>query len=253
MKLKIKNVLISQPKPAELEKSPYGEMIRKYNLAVDFHKFFRIEGLSSIDFRKENKIRLSDHTAVIFTSKHGVDNFYRLAGELRVEIPETMKYFCSSESTAYYLQKYIQYRKRKIFFSSTETNDLVDIIRKHKVEKYLLPCNEDHNNELSDLMDIHKISYSKAVMYRTVSEDMSFLDIQKYDMIVFFSPSGIKSLQHNFPEFVQGEKVIGVFGNTTGHAAHEAGFKTLIEAPTPTAPSMAKAIEQFLIQNLKAK
>ena len=166
--MKIKNVLISQPKPAELEKSPYGDIIKKYCLNLDFHKFFKIEGLSSIDFRKENKVRLSDYTAVIFTSKHGVDNFFRLAGELRTDIPETMKYFCSSEATAYYLQKYIQYRKRKIFFSKLELNELVDIIRKHKTEKYLLPCNEEHNNELSDLLDIAKITYSKAIMYRPV-------------------------------------------------------------------------------------
>lgn len=251
--MKIKNVLISQPKPAEPEKSPYAEMIRKYNLVVDFHKFFRIEGLSSIEFRKENKIRISDFSAVIFTSKHGVDNFYRLSTELRVEIPESMKYFCSSESTAYYLQKYIQYRKRKIFFSGQETSDLVDIIRKHKTENYLLPCNEEHNNELPDLLNAHKINYSEAIMYRTVSEDMTFLDMNKYDMLVFFSPSGIKSLHQNFPDFQQGNKVIGVFGHTTAQAARDSGFTSLVEAPTPTAPSMAKAIEQYLSVCSKTK
>lgn len=251
--MKIKNILISQPKPAEPDKSPYAEIAKKHNLVVDFHKFFRIEGLSSIDFRKENKVRLSDHNAVIFTSKHGVDNFFRLAIELRVDVPETMKYFCSSESTAYYLQKYIQYRKRKIFFSGQETSDLVDIIRKHKVENYLLPCNEEHNNELSDLLDAHKVHYSKAIMYRTVSEDMKFLDIQKYDMLIFFSPSGIKSLMQNFPDFKQDDKIIGVFGNTTAQAAREAGFITNIEAPTPTAPSMGKAIEHYLVGCSKSK
>ncbi len=245
--------MISQPKPAEPDKSPYAEIAKKYNLVVDFHKFFRIEGLSSIDYRKENKVRLSDHNAVIFTSKHGVDNFFRLAIELRVDIPESMKYFCSSESTAYYLQKYIQYRKRKIFFSGQDTSDLVDIIRKHKAESYLLPCNEDHNNELSDLLDAQKINYAKAIMYRTVSEDMKFLDINKYDMLVFFSPSGIKSLTQNFPNFKQEERILGVFGNTTAQSAREAGFKTNIEAPTPTAPSMGKAIEQHLAGCTKAK
>ncbi|MCD6658826.1 MAG: uroporphyrinogen-III synthase [Lentimicrobium sp.] len=251
--MKIKNILISQPKPADIEKSPYSDMIKKYGLVIDFHKFFKIEGLSSIDFRKENKVRVADNTAVIFTSKHGVDHFFRLATELRVNIPETMKYFCSSESTAYYLQKYIQYRKRKIFFSSSENSDLVDIIRKHKTEKYILPCNEEHNNELSDLLDAHKINYSKAVMYRTVSENMSFLDLNKYEMLVFFSPSGIKSLQQNFPEFKQGEKIIGVFGATTAQAAREAGLTIQIEAPSATAPSMAKAVEQYLAANQKAK
>lgn len=251
--MKIKNILISQPKPADIEKSPYSDMIKKYGLVVDFYKFFKIEGLSSIDFRKENKVRVADNTAVIFTSKHGVDHFFRLATELRVNIPETMKYFCSSESTAYYLQKYIQYRKRKIFFSSSENSDLVDIIRKHKNEKYILPCNEEHNNELSDLLDAHKINYSKAVMYRTVSENMSFLDLNKYEMLVFFSPSGIKSLQQNFPEFKQGEKIIGVFGATTAQATREAGLTIQIEAPSAIAPSMAKAIEQYLAANQKAR
>lgn len=251
--MKIKNVLISQPKPAELEKSPYGEIIKKYCLNVDFHKFFRIEGLSSIDFRKENKVRISDYTAVIFTSKHGVDNFFRLAAELRTDIPESMKYFCSSEATAFYLQKYIQYRKRKIFYSSQELHDLVDIIRKHKTEKYLLPCSAEHNNELSDMLDQHKISYIKAVMYRTVSEDMGFLDLSKYELLVFFSPSGIKSLFKNFPDFNQGEKAVGVFGQTTATAAREAGLTIMVEAPSPTAPSMAKAIEIYLAANNKAK
>lgn len=244
--MKIKNVLISQPKPADLEKSPYGDIIRKYQLNVDFYKFFKIEGLSSIDFRKENKVRLTDFSAVIFTSKHSADHFFRLASELRTEIPETMKYFCSSEATAYYLQKYIQYRKRKIFFSGQELHDLVDVIRKHKTEKYLLPCSAETNNELSDLLDQHKITYSKATMYRTVSEDMSFLDLNKYDLMVFFSPSGIKSLFKNFPGFVQGEKAIGVFGPTTATAAREAGLNITIEAPSANAPSMGKAIEQHL-------
>lgn len=251
--MKIKNVLISQPRPAELEKSPYSEIIKKYCLNVDFYKFFRIEGLSSIDFRKENKVRLTDSTAVIFTSKHGVDHFFRLAGELRTEIPESMKYFCSSESTAYYLQKYIQYRKRKIFFSNQEPQDLVDIIRKHKSEKYILPCSADHNNELSELLDQHKINYNKAVMYRTVSDDMSFLEVDKYDLLVFFSPSGIRSLYKNFPDFTQGDKAIGVFGQTTANAAREAGLTIQVEAPTAVAPSMAKAIELFLAANQKAK
>ena len=250
--MKIKNVLISQPKPADLDRSPYAEVIKKCNLVIDFHKFFRIDGLSSIEFRKENKVRLGEQNAVIFTSKHGVDNFFRLSGELRVDVPESIKYFCSSQSTAYYLQKYIQYRKRKIFHSS-DINDLVDIIRKHKAENYLLPINEEHNNELSDLLDAQKIKYAKAIMYRTVSESMSFLDINQYDMLVFFSPAGIKSLVQNFPDFKQEKRVIAVFGNTTAQAAQDAGLKTQIEAPTPNAPSMVKAIEHFLVDCSKSK
>ncbi|GAB1403577.1 hypothetical protein MASR1M74_07550 [Lentimicrobium sp.] len=157
--LKVRNILISQPRPADIEKSPYADIVKKYGINIDFHKFFRIEGLSSIDFRKENKVRLSEHSAVIFTSKHGVDNFFRLAAELRFEVPESMKYFCSAETIALYLQKYIQYRKRKIFFSNQELSDLVDSIRVNaKNEQYLLPCNEDHNPELSELLDAQKIN-----------------------------------------------------------------------------------------------
>lgn len=245
--------MISQPKPAEIEKSPYYEAIKKYNLSVDFYKFFKIVGLTSIEFRKESKIRFNDYTAVIFTSKHAVDNYYRLASELRFDVPETMKYLCTSESTALYLQNYVQYRKRKIFFSKKDATDLVDIIKRHKTEKYMLPCNEEHNNELSDLLDAQKINYSKAVMYRTVSEDMSSLDIDKYDLIVFFSPSGIKSLKKNFPDFVQNNKYIGTFGNSTADAAREAGFTVHVEAPTEKAQSMAAAIEQFLAVNNRCK
>ncbi|MDD3743229.1 MAG: uroporphyrinogen-III synthase [Lentimicrobiaceae bacterium] len=251
--MKVRNILISQPRPADIEKSPYADIVKKYGINIDFHKFFRIEGLSSIDFRKENKVRLSEHSAVIFTSKHGVDNFFRLAAELRFEVPESMKYFCSAETIALYLQKYIQYRKRKIFFSNQELSDLVDSIRKHKNEQYLLPCNEDHNPELSELLDAQKIKYDKVVMYRTVSEDMSFLDTEKYDMIVFFSPAGIKSLLKNFKNFKQKDQLIAVFGPSTAQEARNAGLKLAIEAPNEKAPSMAKAIDHFLAAGLKGK
>ena len=249
--MKIKKVLVSQPKPTT-EKSPYFDIAEKYGVKIDFRPFIKVESLSAKEFRQQ-KVSILDHTAVVFTSRHAIDHFFSLCAELRVTIPETMKYFCSSESTAYYLQRYTQYRKRKIFFSNKEASDLVDIIRKHKSEKYLLPCNEDHNNELSDLLDIQKIAYSKAVMYRTVSDDMTFLDLNKYDLLVFFSPAGIKSLQKNFPDFTQGEKIIGVFGNTTAEAAKEAGLNVQIEAPSTLAPSMAKAIEQFLAANNKSR
>lgn len=251
--MKIKNILISQPRPVELEKSPYNEIIKKHNVSIDFHKFFRIEGLSSIDFRKESKIRLTDHSAIILTSKNGVDHYFRLAGELRIETPDSMKYFCSTESIAFYLQKYIQFRKRRIFWAQNSTNDLTDLIKKHKTEKYLVPCSEEHNNELSDILDANKITYVKATMYRTVAEDMTFLDLDKYDMFVFFSPAGIKSLFKNFPNFVQGEKAIAVSGVSTATAAREAGLNITIEGPNAVAPSMAKAIEMYLSNNHKAK
>lgn len=252
--MKIKNILISQPKPADLEKSPYYEIIKKHNVSIDFHKFFRIDGFSSIDFRKESKVRLTDHTAIIFTSKNGVDHYFRLANELRTETSDSMKYFCSTDSIAFYLQKYIQFRKRRIFYATqNNVNDLIELIKRHKTEKFLLPCSEEHNNELSDILDANKICYVKATMYRTVSEDMTFLDIKKYDLIVFFSPAGIKSLFKNFPDFVQGETGIAVSGSSTATAAREAGLNITFEGPNAVAPSMAKAIEMFVSTNNKAK
>lgn len=252
--MKIKNILVSQPKPSELEKSPYYEIIKKFNVNIDFHKFFKIEGLSSIDFRKESKIRLTDHTAIIFTSKNGVDHYFRLAGELRIETPDSMKYFCSTDTIAFYLQKYIQFRKRRIFYATQNSNaDLIELIKKHKTEKYLIPCSEEHNNELSDILDSNKINYVKAVMYRTIAEDMTFLDLNKYDMFVFFSPAGIKSLLKNFPGFVQGEKAIAVSGSSTAQAAKDAGINITFEGPNAVAPSMAKAIEMHLSNINKAK
>jgi len=249
--LKIKNILVSQPKPVELEKSPYFEIIKKHNVNIDFHKFFKIDGYSSIDFRKESKVRLNEHTAIIFTSKNGVDHYFRLATELRFDTPDSMKYFCSSDNIAFYLQKYIQFRKRRIFYAQNNVNDLLELIKKHKSEKYLLPCSEEHNNELSDILDANKITYAKAIMYRTVSEDMTFLDLSKYDLLVFFSPAGIKSLFKNFPDFVQGEKAIAVSGTTTAIAAREAGLNITFEGPNSVAPSMAKAIEMFISTNNK--
>lgn len=252
--LKIKNILISQPKPLDLEKSPYYEIIKKHNVSIDFHKFFKIEGYSSIDFRKENKVRLTDHTATIFTSKNGVDHYFRLAADLRIETPDSMKYFCSTDSIAFYLQKYIQFRKRRIFYATQgNVNDLMELIKRHKTEKYLLPCSEEHNNELSDILDANKIAYSKALMYRTVAEDMTFLDINKYEMFVFFSPAGIKSLFKNFPNFEQGERAIAVSGTTTAMAAKEAGLNITFEGPNAVAPSMVKAIDMYLIGNNKLK
>jgi uroporphyrinogen-III synthase len=249
--LKIKNILVSQPKPVDLEKSPYYEVIKKHNVNIDFHKFFKIEGYSSIDFRKESKVRLNEYSAIIFTSKNGVDHYFRLANELRFETPDSMKYFCSSDSIAFYLQKYIQFRKRRIFYSQNNTNDLIELIKKHKSEKFLIPVSEEHNNELSDILDANKICYVKAIMYKTVSEDMTFLDLSKYDLIVFFSPAGIKSLYKNFPDFMQGEKAIAVSGTTTATAAREAGLNITFEGPNAVAPSMAKAIEMYVASQNK--
>lgn len=242
------NILVSQPQPTDIEKSPYGDLTRKYNVNIDFYKFIKIEGVPAREFR-QSKINLLDFSAVIFTSRNAVDHYFRMAAELRAEIPQTMKYFCISESTAFYLQKYVQYRKRKIFHGKQNFEDLVEIIRKHKEEKYLLPCSDIHKASISHLLDVNSIDYTKGVFYKTLASDLSHLDIKKYDMLVFFSPSGIASLFKNFPGFVQNNTVIGAFGPTTSNAVKESGLTLNIEAPTKTAPSMTMAIEEFLQKN----
>ena len=243
---KVKNILVSQPVPADLEKSPYGDLIKKYGVNIEFIKFFKIESVSVREFRDE-KVYINEHTAIIFNSKHAVDHFFGIAKDVRVEIPETMKYFCISESVAFYLQKYVQFRKRKIFFSENDLAQLMDLIKKHKTERFLLPCSDNHSKELPDLLDAAKINYSEAVLYRTVPAEMKTLvDINKFDMLVFFSPQGIRSLFHNWPDFKQGEIAIGTFGTTTTQAATEAGLKVNLSAPNPTTPSMTMAIDAYL-------
>lgn len=243
---KIKNILVSQPVPADLEKSPYGDIIRKHGVHIEFIKFFKIEGVSVREFRDE-KVYINEHTAIIFNSKHAVDHFFSIAKDVRVEIPETMKYFCMSESVAFYLQKYVQFRKRKIFFSENDVSQLMDLIKKHKTERFLLPCSDNHSKELPDLLDAAKISYSEAILYRTVPAEMKeIVDVTKFDMLVFFSPQGIRSLYHNWPEFQQGEIVIGTFGTTTTQAANDAGIVVNFSAPNPATPSMTMAIDAYL-------
>ncbi len=248
---KIKNILVSQPVPADLEKSPYGDIIRKHGVHIEFIKFFKIEGVSVREFRDE-KVYINEHTAIIFNSKHAVDYFFSIAKDVRVEIPETMKYFCMSESVAFYLQKYVQFRKRKIFFSDNDISQLMDLIKKHKTERFLLPCSDNHSKELPDSLEAAKISYSEAVLYRTVPAEMKdIVDITKFDMLVFFSPQGIRSLYYNWPEFKQDEIVIGTFGSTTAQTAAEAGIKVNFSAPSPATPSMTMAIDAYLSKNCK--
>jgi uroporphyrinogen-III synthase len=243
--LKVKNILVSQPKPADLEKSPYGELIKKFNVKIDFHKFIKVEGISAREFRR-NKGSFNGHSAVILTSRHAVDHFFRMANELRFEIPDSLKYFCISESTAYYLQKYVQYRKRKIFYGKQNFVDLMDVIKKHRDESFLVPSSDIHKESMFNLLNKEKIDYTKAVIYRTVASDLSHLDIEKYDMMIFYSPAGIKSLQNNFPSYDQGEKLIAAFGKTTAKAVKDAGLQLNIPAPTKSAPSMSMALEEFL-------
>ena len=244
--LKIKNILVSQPVPTDLEKSPYGEIIRKHGVNIEFIKFFKVESVSVREFRDE-KVYINEHTAIIFNSKHAVDHFFSIAKDVRVEIPETMKYFCMSESVAFYLQKYVQFRKRKIFFSENDVSQLMDLIKKHKTERFLLPCSDNHSKELPELLDAAKINYSEAVLYRTVPTEMKDLvDISRFDMIVLFSPQGIRSLFYNWPDFKQEGTAIGTFGATTAQTAIEAGLTVNISAPSPATPSMTMAIDAYL-------
>lgn len=250
--MKVKNILISQPEPADIEKSPYYDLIKKFGVALTFRKFFVIEPLTAKEFRKE-RINLLDYTAVIFNSRHAVDHYFRLAKDLRVEIPDTMKYFCVSESTAYYLTKYVQFRKRKIFHAKENMDVMQELFKKHKTEKFLLPCSDTHKQDIPMILESLKIQYREACMYKTLPADLKDIDISKFDMLVFFSPSGIKSLSINFPNFKQGKTLIGVYGPTTIEAATSAGLKIAVPAPTATAPSMTMAIEQFLTAEAKKK
>jgi uroporphyrinogen-III synthase len=250
--MKVKSILVSQPKPADEDKSPYAALAKKFNLTVDYHKFIKIEGVAAKEFRK-HRINILDHTAVIMTSRESINHFFTLCEELRIEVPDTMKYFCVSESIAYYLQKYVQYRKRKIFYGSQDFVELVDIMKKHREEKYLLPCSDIQKQDIPRLLKDAKVTFTKAVIYRTTASDLSFLDISKYDMLVFFSPAGIKSLFKNFPSFEQNSTIIAAFGPRTAKAVKDAGLTLNINAPTKTAPSMTMAIEEFLLQNGKKK
>lgn len=251
--MKIKNILISQPAPSETEKSPYRDLADKYNLKMDFYKFFRIEGIVGKDFRLD-RVNIADYNAVIFTSRHAVDHYFRISKEVRFDVPDTMKYFCISEAIALYLQKYVQYRKRKIFHGKQTFPELMDIILKHKEDKFLLPCSDIHNQDIFDLLKKEEVRYAKAVIYKTVDVDLKTeIDINKYDMLVLFSPSGVKSLFNNYPDFQQGEKIIAGFGSTTALAIKESGLTISINAPTKSCPSMAMAIEEFLKKLAKKK
>lgn len=241
----VKKILISQPKPSDPVKNPYNELAEKYSLNIDFHKFIKVEGVPAREFRKD-RVNILDHSAVIFTSRNAVDHFFRICKEMRVEVPDNMKYFSISESTSYYLQKYVQFRKRKVFHGQQNFKDLLEIIKKHKDEKYLLPCSDIYKQSLTRLLEENKINFTKAVIYRTLASDLSKVKINQYDMIVFFSPSGVKSLMKNFPEYDQGETRIGVFGPTTAKAVKDAGLKLDLNAPTKSAPSMTMALNQYI-------
>ena len=245
--MKIKKVLISQPKPAS-EKSPYYDIAEKYGVKIDFRPFIKVESLSPKEFRQQ-KVSILDHTAIVFTSRHAIDHFFTLCVELRITIPETMKYFCTSEAIALYIQKYVQYRKRKVFFGATgKFDDLLPLIVKHNTEKYFIPMSDVHNEVVHNLLDKNKIQHTEAVMYRTVSNDFKEGEDTDYDMLVFFSPAGIQSLIKNFPNFEQKEIAIGTFGPTTAKAVKEAGLRLDLEAPTAETPSMPAALDKFICE-----
>jgi len=242
--LKVRSILVTQPKP-ESDKSPYFDLAKKYNIKIDFREFIHVEGVTANEFRKE-KINILDHTAIIFTSRNSVDHFFRICSELRILVPETMKYFCISESTAFYLQKYVIYRKRKVFHGKQTIADLMEVIKKHKKEKFLLPCSDIHKREIPEALELLKIAYSIAIIYKTVGSDLSDLANVNYDMLVFFSPSGITSLFKNFPSFMQNNTRIAAFGPSTTQAILDANLTLDVPAPIPGAPSMTMAIEQYL-------
>lgn len=244
----IKKILISQPKPSS-EKSPYYDIANRFDVELVFRPFIKVEGMSAREFRTQ-KVSILDHTAVVFTSRHAIDHFFTLAKELRVTIPEDMKYFCVTETIALYIQKYVQYRKRKVFFGTTgKMDDLLPTMVKHKTEKYLVPMSDVHNDSISKLLDSKKLQHTECVMYKTVSNDFTEEEIKTfdYDMLVFFSPAGIESLTKNFPDFNQGEIAIATFGPATAKAVNDAGLRLDLEAPTEKYPSMTGALQHYLL------
>ncbi len=249
--MKVKTILVTQPQP-EGDKSPYFDLAKKCNVKIDFRPFIQIEGIPGQEFRKD-KINIADHTAVIITSRSSIDHYFRMCKEMRVIVPEDMKFFCISESTAFYLQKYVQYRKRKIFHGKQTVSALMDIIKKHRTENFILPCSDIHKEEIAERLEVQEIKYTKAVMYRTVAANLKDLENVNYDVLVFFSPSGIKSLLKNFPKFKQNKTRIACFGPTTADAVKKAGLKLDIHAPNTKAPSMTMALEQYILEVNKGK
>ena len=251
----IKKILVSQPKPSS-DKSPYYDIAKESDVELVFRPFIKVEGLTAKEFRQQ-KINILDHSAVVFTSRHAIDHFFRLAKEMRVNIPETMKYFCVTETIALYIQKYVQYRKRKVFFGTTgKIQDLVPTMAKHKTERYLVPLSDVHNDDVKNQLDEKKLQHTECYMYRTVSNDFSEEEVTNfdYDMLIFFSPTGIEALTKNFPNFDQGDIRIGTFGPSTAKAVEEKGLRLDLQAPSAEYPSMTGALKAYLkAQNKKSK
>ena len=249
--MKVKTILVSQPEP-KIENSPYFDLQDKQKVKIDFRPFIHVEGVSAKDIRQQ-KVDLNNYTAIILTSRNAVDHFFRVAEEMRFKVPDSMKYFCQSEAVAFYLQKYVVYRKRKIYVGKRSFSELTPLIKKYKDEKFLLPNTDKVKDEVPNTLNALGVNWKQAIFYRTVISDLSDLANVFYDILVFFSPSGIDSLFHNFPDFKQNETRIAVFGNTTIKAVEEKGLRVDIAAPTPETPSMTMALEKYIEQINKVK
>ena len=242
--MKVKTILVSQPEP-KIENSPYFDLIDKQKVKIDFRPFIHVEGVSGKDVRTQ-KVDLTKYTAIILTSRNSVDHYFRITEELRFKVPDTMKYFCLSEAVAYYLQKYVVYRKRKIYVGKRTFAELAPLIKKYKSEKFLLPSSDKLTTDIPEILNELKVDWKEATFYKTVISDLSDLRDVYYDILVFFSPSGIESLFENFPDFKQNKTRIAVFGNTTVKAATDMGLRVDIQAPTPETPSMTMALEKYI-------
>lgn len=249
--MKVKTILVSQPEP-KIENSPYFDLIEKQKVKIDFRPFIHVEGVSAKEIRQQ-KVDLNNYTAIVLTSRNAIDHFFRVAEEMRFKVPDTMKYFCLSEAVAFYLQKYVIYRKRKIYVGKRSFAELMPLIKKYKDEKFLLPNTDKVKDEVPDTLNALGVDWKQAVFFKTVISDLSDLADVYYDVLVFFSPSGIDSLFHNFPDFKQNDTRIAVFGDTTVKAAEEKGLRVDIAAPTPETPSMTMALEKYIEKANKAK
>ena len=245
--MKVSKILVSQPKPAT-GKSPYFDIAAKHNVQIDFCSFIKVEGVTAKEFRQQ-KVSIPGHTAIVFLSRHAIDHFFTLCKELRVTIPDDMKYFCLSETISLYIQEYVQYRKRKVFYGNGHINDLEPLFVKHKTEKYFVPMSNVHNGELNHIFDTHGIAHSQAEIYRTVSTEIPADYIKSYDMLIFFSPHGLDSLRKNVPDYVQGEQKIACFGNVTADCIRNIGLRLDLEAPTATLTNMPAALDDYLTKN----
>lgn len=245
--MKVKSILISQPNPGE-KRTAYHQLGERYNIKVDYRAFIQVDPVSGKELRKK-RLKILDHSAIIFTSRNAIDHFFRVVEELKVEIPTTMKYFCINEGVSLYIQKYIVLRKRKMFYGKSGEASFLELLKKHKGETYLFPCSNIRKDTIPDYMAEHEISFTESCMYHTVSSDLSDLANVFYDIIIFFSPQGIRSLFENFPDFEQKHKLIAGWGKTTNHAIEEANLVNNIKAPTPDSPSMVNAIEKYLIHH----